>query len=76
MRINELLEDTIRTRAFEIYLERGSQPGHEWDDWLQAEFELTHLPLHVLRLKPIEARRKGGAWRRQRGRGSMSFSRQ
>ncbi len=27
-------------RAFEIYLERGEQPGRDLDDWLQAEREL------------------------------------
>ena len=30
----------IRLRAYEIYLERGEQPGRELDDWLQAEGEL------------------------------------
>jgi hypothetical protein len=30
----------IRRRAYEIYLERGEQPGRELDDWLQAEREL------------------------------------
>jgi hypothetical protein len=30
----------IRRRAYEIYLERGEQPGRELDDWLQAEGEL------------------------------------
>ena len=30
----------IRRRAYEIYLERGEQPGTELDDWLQAEREL------------------------------------
>lgn len=34
-------EEKIRRRAFEIYLERGEQPGQELDDWLQAERELT-----------------------------------
>jgi predicted SnoaL-like aldol condensation-catalyzing enzyme len=29
----------IRRRAYEIYLERGEQPGGELDDWLQAERE-------------------------------------
>jgi Protein of unknown function (DUF2934) len=29
-----------RRRAYEIYLERGEQPGRELDDWLQAEREL------------------------------------
>ncbi len=32
--------DEIRTRAYEIYRERGSLPGAEVEDWLQAEREL------------------------------------
>lgn len=32
---------TIRIRAYEIYLERGEQHGRDLDDWLQAERELT-----------------------------------
>ena len=43
--IEELLDSTreqeIRNRAYEIYLQRGGQPGYEVDDWLQAERELT-----------------------------------
>jgi hypothetical protein len=31
----------IRLRAYEVYLERGQQPGRDLDDWLQAERELT-----------------------------------
>jgi hypothetical protein len=34
-------EEEIRCRAYEIYLERGAQPGLELEDWLQAERELT-----------------------------------
>ena len=34
-------EQEIRIRAYEIYLQRGGQTGHELDDWLQAESELT-----------------------------------
>ena len=34
-------EHEIRRRAFEIYLERGSEPGRDLEDWLQAERELT-----------------------------------
>ena len=30
----------IARRAFLLYLARGAQPGHELDDWLQAEREL------------------------------------
>ena len=33
-------EDEIRLRAYEIYLQRGEQPGRDLDDWLQAEREL------------------------------------
>lgn len=33
-------EESIRCRAYEICLERGGEPGHELDDWLQAEREL------------------------------------
>ena len=35
----------IRSCAYEIYLERGEQPGRELDDWLQAERELERLAL-------------------------------
>ena len=62
----------IRSRAFEIWLERGRQPGHELDDWLQAEFELTHLPFRLAHLLPIRTRRNLS--QRQRGQLSVRFS--
>jgi hypothetical protein len=34
-------DEEIRNRLYEIYLQRGRQPGHELEDWLQAERELT-----------------------------------
>ena len=34
-------EEKIRHRAYEIYLERGGELGHDLEDWLQAEHELT-----------------------------------
>jgi len=37
---NGALEKEIRHRAYEIYCERGEQPGSELDDWFQAEREL------------------------------------
>jgi hypothetical protein len=40
-------DEQIRRRAYEIYLERGAQPGRELDDWLQAEHERE--PALVLR---------------------------
>ena len=37
---NAARAEEIRRRAYEIYLERGEQPGCDLDDWLQAEREL------------------------------------
>ena len=34
-------EQEIRNRAYEIYQQRGGQPGYELEDWLQAERELA-----------------------------------
>jgi hypothetical protein len=34
------LEERIRERAHEIYLERGGQDGSDLEDWLQAEQEI------------------------------------
>jgi len=34
------LEDQIRKRAHEIYLQRGGDTGSELDDWLEAEAEI------------------------------------
>ena len=32
--------DTIARRAYELYCERGCEPGRDMDDWLEAEREL------------------------------------
>ena len=42
---NAAREDEIRLRAYEIYLERGAEPGREMEDWLQAEGELERRTL-------------------------------
>ena len=34
------LEERIRRRAHELYVQRGNQSGSELDDWLQAEEEI------------------------------------
>jgi hypothetical protein len=33
--------DAIAKRAYELYLQRGSVPGYELEDWLTAEAELV-----------------------------------
>ena len=35
------LEYQIRRRAYELYEERGREDGHEEEDWLRAEEEIT-----------------------------------
>ena len=35
-----LREEQIRLRAYERYLARGGTPGHDVEDWLQAELDL------------------------------------
>ena len=42
----EVTEDTIRTRAYELFEQRGKEDGHELDDWIEAEAE-------VLGKKPV-----------------------
>jgi len=39
--VNPAREQEIRRRAYEIYLEHGEEPGHDLEDWLQAERELA-----------------------------------
>jgi hypothetical protein len=34
-------EEAIRTRAYYLFLERGARAGHELDDWLRAEREIS-----------------------------------
>jgi len=36
----ELTEDSIRTRAYQLFEERGYEHGHDLEDWLAAEAEL------------------------------------
>ncbi len=31
----------VRARAYELFERRGREDGHDLDDWLQAEAELT-----------------------------------
>jgi Protein of unknown function (DUF2934) len=36
------LEHQIRLRAYELYAERGREDGHEQEDWVRAEAEITN----------------------------------
>jgi Protein of unknown function (DUF2934) len=35
------LQEQVRCRAYELYEKRGKEDGHEIDDWVQAESEVT-----------------------------------
>lgn len=39
----KLPTEQIERRAYELYLERGREDGHDLTDWLAAERELTEL---------------------------------
>lgn len=38
---NNPSNEQIEARAYEIYLERGREDGHDTEDWLAAEKELS-----------------------------------
>jgi hypothetical protein len=40
----EALQERIQKRAYELYEARGATPGHELEDWTQAEAELLREP--------------------------------
>ena len=33
--------EEIRSRAYELYESRGREDGHDLEDWLQAEIDIT-----------------------------------
>jgi DUF2934 family protein len=38
----DLLYECIARRAYELYLTRGREPGHDMEDWVQAEAEVKN----------------------------------
>jgi len=38
---NHSTHDEVARRAYELYQARGKEPGHELDDWIQAEQEIS-----------------------------------
>ncbi len=42
------LEEAIRRRAYELYEQRGRKDGHDMDDWLRAEAEVTHSAAKII----------------------------
>ena len=56
----ELTEEFIRLRAYEIFEQRGCEHGHDLEDWLKAEEELLGLH-HTQILTPVQKKRRARA---------------
>ena len=41
--------EAVARRAYELYLQRGSEPGYELEDWLTAEAELIAAAVEAAR---------------------------
>ena len=44
--------EAIARRAFELYVERGCEDGHDLEDWLRAEREVMEAPHHAAMFRP------------------------
>jgi hypothetical protein len=42
------LEDRIRARAYQLYEARGRDNGHDLEDWLRAEKEVTERKVRAV----------------------------
>lgn len=45
--VGDKVEEQIRTRAYELYEARGGEEGHDLEDWLEAEAEITGTALRT-----------------------------
>jgi len=43
-RQQDILQERIQKRAYELYEARGAAPGHALEDWTQAELEIMREP--------------------------------
>ena len=55
-------DELIRFRAYELYRERGGQPGDAMADWLQAEREYVERVRGDEVVKPNPPRTTTGGW--------------
>lgn len=52
----ELSKEDIAHRAYELYVQRGAEPGKEVEDWVRAEKELSNeVVLGPVRTKGAQA---------------------
>ena len=43
--IEASVEEQIRTRAYKLFEARGREEGHDLEDWLEAEAEITRTTI-------------------------------
>lgn len=43
----------IEQRAFELYLQRGGEPGRELEDWFEAERQVKDISPRRARMTPM-----------------------
>jgi hypothetical protein len=55
------LQEQIRRLAYQFYGRRGKGSGHELDDWLQAETQLTHRIACMKAIRDIGSRLRRSA---------------
>jgi hypothetical protein len=48
-------QEKIRARAYELFEQRGYEPGHELDDWLQAKAEVEAGVVAEVETKAVAA---------------------
>jgi Protein of unknown function (DUF2934) len=69
-------QEAIAKRAYELFLQRGSVPGYELDDWLQAEAELTAAAASAQDTDSDESDAQGQTARQQRAESRRSSPRE
>ena len=42
---HDMIPGMVTDRAFQIYESRGSEPGHDKQDWLRAEIQIAELEI-------------------------------
>jgi hypothetical protein len=65
------LQDQTRTRAYEIYEQRGRQDGFAERDWLEAEAEILASPSRDVQVSTT-AREKAAAFAESRRQAALS----
>jgi hypothetical protein len=47
--MDRMYEEDVARRAYDLFLSRGGQHGHDVDDWLEAERQLVPVPTRATR---------------------------